>query len=69
MFLETFKEASQVSERSSKGVVREFQDSFKDILWKFQECLKKVSGFKDVSMNFFFARISSQLPKQKEVFF
>ena len=43
-FLETFKGASQVSKRSSKGVSREFQGSFKDILRKLQGCLKKVSS-------------------------
>ena len=72
MFLDTFKGASQVSKRSSKGVSREFQDSFKDVLRKFQGCSKKMSSFKGVSRMFqfrFVAWISSQLPKQKEGLF
>ena len=32
VFLETFKGASQVSKRSSKGVSRQFQRQFKEVL-------------------------------------
>ena len=51
MFLKTFKGASQVSERSSKGATRKFQCSLKDILNKFQRCWKKVpsESFKKIS--------------------
>ena len=64
-----FKKASRVSERSSKGVSREFQGSFKDVFRKFQGGFKRVSRmfqenfkikefpgyFKNVSMVFCFA--------------
>ena len=52
---------SKVSKRRSKGVLKEFQGSFKDISRKFQGCLKKVpsvfqenviKSFKDVSRIF-----------------
>ena len=42
-----------VSKRSSKEVSREFKGSFKDILWKLQRCLKKVSSaFKEMQKKF-----------------
>ena len=74
-----FKGALRVSKRSSNGVSREFQGTFKDILKKYQRCFKKIS--KQVSRvfqecfievlfcNFVVAWISSQLPKQKEGLF
>ena len=45
-----FREGSKASKRSSMGVLREFQGSFKDVLRKFQGSLKKVY-FKKSSQN------------------
>ena len=53
VFLETFKGASQVSKKSSKGVSRQFQRHFKEVLGLssvFQENFKK--SFKVVSRMF-----------------
>ena len=63
-----FKGASRVPKRSSEGGWREFHDSLKDVLRKFQGCLKKVLSvfqdqnkfqgrFKNVSMTFCFAML------------
>ena len=61
-----------VYKRSSKGVSREFQGGFKDMLRKCQVCFKKMfqECFNDVLLyNFVLAWISSQLPEQMEGLF
>ena len=58
VFLETFKGASQVSKRSSKGVSRQFQRHFKEVLGVssvFKEDFKKsFKGFQESFNKFFF---------------
>ena len=44
MFLKNFKCDSRGSKIHAKGVSRQLQGSFKDVLWKFQGWLKKVSS-------------------------
>ena len=59
VFLETFKGASQVSKRSSKGVSRQFQRHFKEVLGVssvFKEDFKKsFKGFQESFNKFFFS--------------
>ena len=79
MFQGRLRGDSRVSKRSSKGVKREFEGSFKDVLREsvsvcqenlkkasrvFQKCFNEVL-FDEVSV----AWISSQLPEQKEACF
>ena len=66
--------------KSSKGVSRQCQRCFKEVSWVYKESVKCASrkfqkkfqgSFKNVSIKFLFcnfvlARISSQLPEQKE---